>query len=454
VTILKEVYQLIDRESDQFIEEFREFVQIPGISTENTGIEESVEWLVAAMKKNGVSDVQVFETPRHPIILGRVDTAAKRTLLVYGHYDVQPPGNRQDWKVNPFSAEIIDTRIVGRGTCDMKNNLMASLQAVKAFIECRNSVPINLVFLFEGEEETGSPSLKPFIETHKTDLLHCDSILCAEGGENKAGQVQVTYGLKGLLYVELTTKSPNRVEVHSMYAGITENPAWGLIEALQSLKQGDRILIPEFYQHIKAPSDEELMKLGIIDSRIDRNGLENAFELQIKKEMDVSTALFEAFYKPTLNIDGLWSGYTIKKGIKTIIPATAGAKIDMRLVPEQDPTTIYRNLKEYLAKQGFTNVETEVLGELPAYRVHPDERLVDVVTQALTTVVSRRVMIMPMMLGSGAMAWLPHILEKPMAFAGSGPFYMAHRPNEFISIPQYVKGIKLFATIYSRFALP
>jgi acetylornithine deacetylase/succinyl-diaminopimelate desuccinylase-like protein len=370
---------------------------------------------------------------------------------VYGHYDVQPPGDVHDWTVDPFAAETVGNRIIGRGTCDMKNNLMASVHAVKALLQTQKQLPTNLIFLFEGEEEIGSPSLKPFIEEHKQELSACDSIICAEGGENKVGQFVLMYGLKGILYVELSIKSPIGTEVHSSYAGVIENPAWRLLYALMSLKDGEKVTIPHFYEGAKEPSLAEKVKYGLAKVAIKKEQLEEAFDLKVKKTMSVSDVLMEVFYKPTLNIDGLWSGYTVEKGIKTIVPDRAGAKIDMRLVPGQDPTAIFDNLKAHLASQGFTDVDVEKLGALPAYRVDPDERIVRVVAGAVKKAVSKKTMTIPIMPGSGAMVWLPIVLGKPMGFAGSGAAYMAHRPNEFITAEQYLKGVKLFATIYSDF---
>ena len=147
---MKKVYEFIDKNFESFLTEFREFIRRPGVSTENTGIDQTVNWLVAQMKENVVESVETFRTNRHPVILGRAGKGAKRTLLVYGHYDVQPPGDPKDWKADPFGAEIIDNRIIGRGTCDMKNNLMACLHALKALRQTRKSLPVNLIFLFEG----------------------------------------------------------------------------------------------------------------------------------------------------------------------------------------------------------------------------------------------------------------------------------------------------------------
>ena len=448
---MKEVYDFVDKNSEPLLNEFRDFVRKPGISTENTGIEETVGWLTARLKENGVEDVEFFKTQRHPIILGRAGKGAKRTLLVYGHYDVQPPGDRRDWTADPFAAETVGGRIVGRGTCDMKNNLMASVHAVKALLQTQKQLPTNLVFLFEGEEEIGSPSLKPFIEEHEQELSGCDAILCAEGGENKTGQSLLVYGLKGMLYVEFSVKSPTGTEVHSSNAGLIENPAWRLVSALMSLRDGDKATIPHFYDGVKEPSLAEKMKYGLAKVVVKKEQMEKAFDLKIKKTMSVSDALIESFYKPTLNIDGLWSGYTVEKGMKTIVPAKAGAKIDMRLVPRQDPTAIFDNLKTHLANQGFTDVDVEKLGALPAYRVDPDERVARVVAGAVKKAVSKKTMTIPIMPGSGAMVWLPIVLGKPMGFAGSGAAYMAHRPNEFITAEQYLKGVKLFATIYHDF---
>jgi len=451
---LKDVYEFVDKSSALFLNELREFIRKPGISTENTGIEETVSWLVAKMKDNKVDDVEALRTKRHPVILGRAGRGAKRTLLVYGHYDVQPPGDRKDWKADPFGGEVIGDQIIGRGTCDMKNNLMACLHAVKVLLQTKKSLPINLIFLFEGEEEIGSPSLKPFIEEHKDELSACDAILCGDGGgQNKNGQALLMHGLKGILYVELSVKSQIGSEIHSMFAGVTENPAWRLVSALGSLKENEKVLIPHFYDDVQQPALAERMKYGLAKVVLNREELEEAFELKIKKGMSVSDALLEIIYRPTLNIDGLVSGYTEEKGMKTIVPSKASAKIDMRLVPGQDAGVIFENMKKHLSSKGFEDMSVEMLGGLPAYRVDPNEKIVQVADNAVKTVVTKKTMTMPMVPGSGAMAWLPHILKKSMAFAGSGVTYMAHRPNEFITKEQYLKGIKLFATIYNDYAL-
>ncbi|HML02199.1 MAG TPA: M20/M25/M40 family metallo-hydrolase [Candidatus Bathyarchaeia archaeon] len=450
---MKKVYEFIDENSDLFLEEFREFIRKPGISTENTGIKETVNWLVTRMKENGLEDVQVFETQRHPVILGRVGKAAKRTLLVYGHYDVQPPGDKKDWKTDPFAAEFVDGRIIGRGTCDMKNNLMASVHAIKALVDCTGSAPINLIFLFEGEEEIGSPNLKPFIERHNKELSACDSILCGDGGgENKMGQALLVFGLKGLLSIELQVESSLGVEFHSGFAGITSNPAWRLISALRCLREDDHIVLPHFFDGVNKPSSSEKAKYGLAHIAFSKEKLEEALELKVKEDMSLSEAVVELFYKPTLNINGLSSGYTVKGGTKTIVPNSAWARIDARLVPSQDPSEIFRNIQKHLASKGFNDVLIEMQEGLPAYRIEPDERIAQVCSEATKKVVNPKTMTLPVSPGSGAMAWLPHILGKPMAFAGSGPSYMAHRPNEFITKEQYLKGIRLFATIYEDYA--
>ena len=450
---MREVYDFIDKNSDLFLEEFQEFIRKPGISTENTGIKETVDWLVKKMTENEIKDAEVLETRRHPVILGRIGKDAKRTLLVYGHYDVQPPGDRKDWKVDPFAAEVVDGRIIGRGTCDMKNNLMASVHAVKALVECRRSIAINLMFLFEGEEEIGSPNLKPFIEEHREELSVCDSILCGDGGgENKAGQALLVFGLKGMLTMELLVKSREGVEFHSGFAGITSNPAWRLVSALRCLREDDRIIVPRFYDGVKEPSSREKTKYGLAQISLSKEKLEEAFELKIKEGMSVSEALVELFYKPTLNINGLSSGYTVQGGTKTIVPDTAWARIDARLVPGQDSSAVFENVRKQLINKGFNDVHIERLNDLPAYRVQPEEKIARVCSEATKKVVNPKTMMLPVTPGSGAMVWLPCILGKPMAFAGSGMSYMAHRPNEFITKEQYLKGIKLFATIYEDYA--
>jgi succinyl-diaminopimelate desuccinylase len=335
----------------------------------------------------------------------------------------------------------------------MKNNLMASVQAVKALIDSTGSTPINLMLLFEGEEEIGSPNLKPFIKGHKKELSACDAIVCADGaGESKGGQALLVFGLKGMLSIELLVKSSQGVEFHSGYAGITDNPAWRLVSALRCLREDDRIVIPHFYDEVKEPSSKEKTEYGLAHIALDREKLEEAVELKIKEGMSVSEALVELFYKPTLNINGLSSGYTVQGGTKTIVPDSAWARIDARLVPGQDASAVFKNVQKHLINKGFNDVHVERQNDLPAYRIEPDEKIARVCIKATKKVINSKTIIEPTSPGSGAMAWLPHILGKPMAFAGSGVGYMAHRPNEFITKEQYLKGIKLFATIYEDYA--
>jgi acetylornithine deacetylase/succinyl-diaminopimelate desuccinylase-like protein len=452
---VKEVYEFVDRNSESFLGEFREFIRRPGISSENSGIEQTVNWLVAKMKECGVDSVELYRTKRHPLVLGWAGEGTARTLLVYGHYDVQPPGDSRDWRANPFGGEIVGHRILGRGTCDMKNNLMACLHAVKAFVQQGKPLPVNLMFLFEGEEEIGSPNLKPFLDKHKQLLSTCDAILCGDGGgENKKGQNLLIYGLKGLLYVELTVKAATGADVHSSFAGVVDNPAWRLISALKCLKERGEVLIPHFYEGVSDAGLGQKESCLSPEGVTTREEFEEAFELKLKRGMNAQEALFEFYYKPTLNIDGLRSGYTVEKGMKTIVPKDASTKIDMRLLPGQESSTILRNMKKHLLDKGFVDVKVQKLGfDTPAYRVGPHERITCVVTDAIKKVLSNKTMTMPIAPFSGAMAWLPRILGKPMAFAGSGPFYMAHRPNEFITKEQYLKGVKLFATIYNDYAL-
>jgi acetylornithine deacetylase/succinyl-diaminopimelate desuccinylase-like protein len=314
-------------------------------------------------------------------------------------------------------------------------------------------LPLNLIFLFEGEEEIGSPNFKPFVEEHKEQLSACDSIVCGDGGgENKAGQALLIYGLKGALSMEFQVKSVSGAEIHSMFAGIVDNPAWRLVSALGCLREGDKVVVPHFYYGVKEPSLKEKIKYGLARIVFSKEKLEEAYDFKVKRDMSVSDALLEVFYKPTLNINGLSSGYTVKGGTKTIVPDNAWARIDARLVPGQDASAIFENIQKHLIVKGFSDVMVEKQFELPAYRIEPDEKIAKICTGATKKVVNSKTTSAPIMPGSGAMAWLPNILGKPMAFAGSGVTYMAHRPNEFITKEQYLKGIKLFATIYNDYA--
>ncbi|MHA1861078.1 MAG: M20/M25/M40 family metallo-hydrolase, partial [Candidatus Ranarchaeia archaeon] len=309
----------------------------------------------------------------------------------------------------------------------------------------------SILFCFEGEEEIGSPSFLPFLKTH-TELLDCDAILVGEGGTTKTGRTGVVGGYKGFLGVELSINSPLS-EVHSSYAGIVDNPVWQLIHALGTLKNSDgHILIPHFYESIKRPSISEKAKFGLSGFALNRKKLEESLGIIISPKIGTGKALSALFFNPTLNINGINGGYPVHGGLKTIVPDRAHANLDARLVPGQDPEEIYLSLTRYLEHAGFSNVNVQKTAMLPPYVAPANDPFVKIVNKAIYSVFGSKIVKAPIAPGSGAFTWLPHILDAPMASAGSGAIYMAHRPNEFINVRQFLQGIKLFSEIYMCFA--
>jgi len=257
---LEPIDKYIQSQRERFIDELRSLVRQPSISSQNKGVKECAELIQKMMQEVGI-EARVMRTEGHPVVFGHYKARnAQKTLLIYNHYDVQPVEPLDAWEQPPFEARMIGDRIIGRGSSDSKGNLLSHIKAVEAFVRTGKEVPLNLKFLFDGEEEIGSPSLPGFVEANR-ELLKADGALSFDGGFDASGRPRVQLGSSGLLYLELKAKGPKR-DLHSARARLVENPAWRLVWALQSMKgQDERIVIDKFYDDILPPTEEELQLL-------------------------------------------------------------------------------------------------------------------------------------------------------------------------------------------------
>ncbi|MCX8023740.1 MAG: M20/M25/M40 family metallo-hydrolase, partial [Thermanaerothrix sp.] len=339
----------VDTNRQAFLNALKEFASIPSISTDpehKEDIRRAANWLVAELKRLGFLNANVVETAGHPIVLAysepRLTDAP--TVLIYGHYDVQPPDPCEEWKNPPFTPWEEGEHLYGRGVSDMKGQVMAALKAVEALI-ATGTLPLNIIWLIEGEEEIGSPNLSEFLEQHR-HLLKADVALNLDTGMIAPDQPTITYGLRGVAAFELRVYGPNR-DLHSgLFGGVVHNPAQALCELLAGMHDASgKVLIPGFYDHVRPLDDEERQELARLPLK----------EVELMHNLGVPRLYGEPEFspverigaRPTLEINGLYSGYT-GHGSKTIIPAWAMAKISTRLVPDQDPEDIYQKLRAYL----------------------------------------------------------------------------------------------------------
>ncbi|MEA4812945.1 MAG: dipeptidase [Anaerolineaceae bacterium] len=339
-----------DKNYERKLEDYFQLVRIPSVSTDperKKDVLAACDYLAAYFNKLGADAVEIFPTKVHPVLFAEFKSPEKnaKTLLSYGHYDVQPVDPVQEWQTDPFTPTMVEDRLYARGSSDMKGQVMASIFALEAIL-ATGKLPMNIKFILEGEEEIGSPSLDSFIENHK-HLLACDMILNPDAGMVARDMPTLVYGLRGLVYFELRIDGP-RADLHSgLFGGVVANPAIVLSEIIARLHNPDgSVAIPGFYDHV-IPLDEEERKKMASQKNADENYLQVTGSPKLYGEKGFNS-LERAGARPTLDVNGLYSGF-IGEGAKTIIPAYAKAKISCRLVPNQDPQEIFLKIQKYIA---------------------------------------------------------------------------------------------------------
>ncbi|MEM3578775.1 MAG: M20/M25/M40 family metallo-hydrolase [Candidatus Bathyarchaeia archaeon] len=448
---LEKVYRYIDEHSDAFVQDLAKLVKQPSVSAKGEGIEDCAKLVEEMMREVGLSAKILRGEKGNPVVYGEVKfRKAEKTLLFYNHYDVQPPEPLEEWKYAPFSGEIADGKVYGRGAVDNKGNLVSRLKAVQAFLEVVGSVPVNIKFVVDGEEEIGSPNLEPMVKNYR-QLFSADAAIWEFGGTDRRGRPHLYLGLKGVLSVELRTKCALK-DVHSANAPLIPNPAWRLVWALNTLKdENERILVEGFYDKVLPPSTEEIECLKNIPFE----------EKELKEELGLKRFLkglsgFEGLkallFQPTCTINGFLSGY-IGKGSKTVLPREAMAKLDFRLVPDQKPDEIFEKLKRHLKACGFGDVEIIRYGSTEPVKTPLSDPFVDLVAKTAEKVYGEKAVIYPLSAGSGPMHLFRNFLGFPVVSAGCGhPESNTHAPNENLRIESFIKGIKFIATLMSDFA--
>ncbi len=337
------------------------FLRFPSISTDSNhaaDVRDCAGWLVQKLSGMGLA-VELHETARHPIVIARNEHRAdKKTCLIYGHYDVQPVDPVELWDSPPFEPEIRDGRIWGRGSTDNKGQMLAHILGVEETLQEEGELPVNLIFLFEGEEEIGSPNLVPFLEKHKDDLA-CDVIAVSDTGMVARGVPTMGYGLRGITCCEVTLRGPAG-DLHSgVYGGAVANPATAVARLVASLHDADgRIAIEGFYDDVRPLEDWERAMWARVPGASDADTLAITGSPATFGEPGYSSAE-RLWARPTAEVNGIGAGYQ-GEGSKTVIPAEAMAKFSFRLVPDQDPEDISAKVKAHLEKHCPEGITLEV----------------------------------------------------------------------------------------------
>lgn len=451
---MADVHGYIDDNMARFRAELDDFLRIASVSAKSEHVPDmkhAAEWLADRMREAGL-EARIEPTAGHPIVVGeyRGAGADAPTVLVYGHYDVQPVEPLDEWTSPPFEPEVRDGRLYARGSVDDKGQLYLHLKAIEAHMKTRGSLPVNVVVLAEGEEEVGSEHLMPFIEANQ-DHLACDYVVISDTGMVAEGVPTIGTSLRGLAYLEIHVKGP-KTDLHSgQYGGAVVNPATALGRIIATMHDDSwRITIPGFYDDVD-PMEDYRAKLR--DVPFDHAGLRDDTGSEEVGEEGFSSPE-RLWIRPTAEVNGLLSGYT-GEGAKTVLPAKAMAKVSFRLVPDQDPKRIEELVTRHVhdvAPQGV-QVEVRALHGGQAWRATLGSELYAAAERALGEAWGRDVVYAG---EGGSIPIVPRfeeILDAPVLLMGFGlPGQNAHAPDEWMSVENFEKGTHAAARLWDELA--
>lgn len=449
MTNREQIKKYINKNQKEFIDVLFTLLKQPSISSQNIGIKECADLLQGIMKKAGIENVKIMESNDHPFVYGDLMSPENEfTLLIYGHYDVQPPEPLDKWISPPFKPIIRNNKIYARGVGDNKGQLLAHILAVKTLLDLQGSIPINLKFIFDGEEENGSPNLKPFMVKHK-EMLQADLIYRSDGPLDSSGAPIINLGGRGMVSLELTATGADRDHHSGNKGNIVPNPAWKLIDLLSALRTPDgTVQVEGFYDDVRALSerDLEIIRSNYFDAD------EKAKTYGLKHlDMDGETYFKNKSVVPTFNINGIASGY-MGEGHKTIIPSTATVRLDVRLVADQDPRDIFNKIKNHIQKIA-PDIKVSGEGSFPPSRIPTDLPVVQAVIKSIEKTYEQKALIFLAAGSSGPNNIFTDVLNKPSI---SVPYANAdednHAPNENMNVDLFFKGIEASCNVMNDLA--
>jgi acetylornithine deacetylase/succinyl-diaminopimelate desuccinylase-like protein len=439
------IYDHIDRNQPAHLENLRRWLRQPSISAEGRGIREMAEMLRDDLRRMGFQEAELVPTSGHPGVWGYYDAGAPTTLAVYMMYDVQPI-EPVGWRVDAFAGEIVDhplgRALMARGATNQKGPQRAFLNAVESILAVDGRLPVNLMIVAEGEEELGSPNFPEVIERYRDRLRSSRGVIFPANAQGPTGQVGMFLGVKGIVYFEMISRGgphggPAIAEVHGSMKVLADSPVLRLVNAIASLTtpDGNIITVPGYYDPIRPPNEEELRLARAMLPRARETEPMMKQSLGIARwidDMGTEEALMRGLFGTTLNINGIWAGYT-GEGVKTILPHEATAKIDSRLVPNQTPEASLRMIRQHLDAHGFDDIVIELRGGYPPAQTSVEAPL----TRAVISTYNKRDLlpsVSPRIYGSAPYYLFTDVLGLPMVSVGLGHGSGAHAPNEYMIV--------------------
>ena len=450
MTTFTEIDKYLEDHLDESIAELSRYCAIPSVAAQDQGVEECAALVKDMLLARGF-EVEIIPTDGAPVVYAERKGKGDKTLIFYNHYDVQPAEPLDLWDSPPFEATQRDGKLYARGVSDDKGHFTSRLFALDAILEAEGELPCNIKWVLEGEEEIGSVHLPKFVEDNAKKLA-ADVCIWEFGGVDHRDVPMLYIGMRGICYVELSVETAS-TDVHSGLGGsIFPNAAWRLVWALSTLKGKDeRIRIPGHYDNVVPPSERDLKLFAalpdVAEDYKERFGVQDF----LKGVAGGAALHVQEVMEPTCTICGITTGYQ-GPGTKTVLPAKASAKVDFRLVPNQTPEEVLKNLRSHLDAEGFEDVQVTYNGGEAPGRTDPDDPFVALVVDAAEEVYGMKQDIVPMTGGSGPNHAFLHYLDVPIATSGIGyPGGLVHAPNENIRLDLYMKGAKHITRILKAY---
>ncbi|MEZ7616852.1 M20/M25/M40 family metallo-hydrolase [Streptococcus sp. 27098_8_73] len=433
-----------DEVAQHYFEVLRTLISKKSIFAQQIGLKEVATYLGEIFTAAGAK-VMIDDSYTAPFVLAEFqsDNPEAKTIIFYHHYDTVPADNDQPWTNDPFTLSVHYGVMYGRGVDDDKGHITARLTAVRKYIRENGSLPVNIIFMMEGAEESASTDLDKYLAKHKKHLRGADLLVWEQGTRNNLGQLEISGGNKGIVTFDMSVRSAE-VDIHSSYGGVINSASWYLMDAISSLRSADgRILVEGIYEQVQEPNERELALIDQYALKTPEE-LKEIYGLQLPVLKEERQEFLRRFYfEPAINIEGFGSGYQ-GQGVKTILPAHASAKMEVRLVPGLEPHDVLDKIRKQLDKNGYNKVElTYTLGEM-SYRSDMSAPSILNVIELAKDFYPEGISVLPTSAGTGPMHTVFEALEVPMAAFGLGNANSRdHGGDENVKIADYYTHIEL-----------